>query len=77
MPVTLTDALRIEPPQMTFAIGQPVTFVITNSGGIVHEFFVGDADAQAASEAQLVDPAAIKLTTRTAGAPSIPARPSN
>ena len=52
--VTLTDALRIEPDQFGFAVGQTVTFVITNGGGMVHEFFVGDAAAQAAREAELV-----------------------
>jgi uncharacterized cupredoxin-like copper-binding protein len=52
--VDLSDALRIEPSEFSVAVGRTVTFVITNGGGIVHEFFVGDAVAQAAREAELV-----------------------
>jgi hypothetical protein len=40
--VTLTDALRIEPAEMTVPVGVPVTFVVTNAGVIPHEFVVGD-----------------------------------
>ena len=46
--VTLTDAFRIEPCTMTVRAGVPVTFVVTNSGAIAHEFFLGDEAAQAA-----------------------------
>lgn len=45
--VKLTDALRIEPATMTVPAGEPVTFVVTNTGAINHEFFVGDEDEQA------------------------------
>lgn len=44
--VKLTDALRMEPAQMTVPIGQAVRFVVTNSGATDHEFFVGDQAAQ-------------------------------
>lgn len=44
--VKLTDALRMEPASMTVKAGQPVTFVVTNTGAIQHEFFVGDQAAQ-------------------------------
>jgi len=44
--VKLTDALRMEPADMTVKAGQPVTFVVTNTGAIQHEFFVGDQGAQ-------------------------------
>jgi len=44
--VQLTDALRIEPPEMTVPAGVPVTFVVTNAGSIDHEFYLGDEDAQ-------------------------------
>lgn len=44
--VKLTDALRMEPAEMSVKAGQPVTFVVTNTGAIQHEFFVGDQAAQ-------------------------------
>ena len=44
--VTLTDALRIEPPQMTVPLGVPVKFFVTNTGAVEHEFYVGDEAAQ-------------------------------
>ncbi|MEX1169105.1 MAG: hypothetical protein WEE50_03075, partial [Chloroflexota bacterium] len=40
--VSLIDTLRIEPSPMTVPAGVPVTFVVTNTGAIEHEFFVGD-----------------------------------
>lgn len=51
--VSLTDALRIEPATMTVPAGQPVTFVVTNVGLLNHEFFVGDAAAQANHEFEM------------------------
>lgn len=51
--VRLTDALRIEPAQMTVPAGVPVTFVVTNSGGIDHEFYLGDEAAQQAHAAEM------------------------
>ena len=51
--VTLTDALRIEPASMTVPVGVPVTFVVTNSGAIPHEFVVGDAASQDEHEATM------------------------
>lgn len=48
--VTLTDAFRIEPAAMTVPVGVPVTFVVTNSGVIPHEFVVGDEASQEAHE---------------------------
>jgi uncharacterized cupredoxin-like copper-binding protein len=51
--VSLTDALRIEPSSMTVPAGVPVTFVVTNTGSIEHEFFLGDEEAQAEFEAEM------------------------
>jgi len=51
--VSLTDALRIEPPSMTVPAGVPVTFVVTNTGSIEHEFYLGDDKAQAEFEAEM------------------------
>jgi uncharacterized cupredoxin-like copper-binding protein len=47
----MTDAMRFEPGAMTVKVGEPITFVVTNAGVIVHEFFVG-------TEAEQVDHAA-------------------
>lgn len=51
--VTLTDALRIEPAAMTVPAGVPVTFVVTNTGAIDHEFYLGDEAAQAQHEQEM------------------------
>ena len=48
--VKLTDALRMEPAEMTVKAGQPVTFKVTNSGVIDHEFHLGDEAAQTEQE---------------------------
>jgi uncharacterized cupredoxin-like copper-binding protein len=53
--VQLTDSLRIEPAAMTVPAGVPVTFVITNAGAIEHEFYLGDAAAQAEHEQEMLD----------------------
>jgi uncharacterized cupredoxin-like copper-binding protein len=51
--VALTDELRMEPSSMTVPAGVPVTFVITNTGAIEHEFVLGDEEAQAEHEAEM------------------------
>lgn len=48
--VKLTDALRMEPAEMTVKAGQPVTFRITNTGAIDHELYLGDEAVQAEQE---------------------------
>ena len=53
--VTLTDGLKIEPATMTVPAGQPVTFVVTNSGTILHEFVLGDEEVQAEHEQEMID----------------------
>ena len=35
--------------------GVPVTFVVTNTGAIDHEFYLGDEDAQAEHEQEMTD----------------------
>lgn len=52
--VRLTDAMRIEPDPMVVPVGQPVTFVVTNSGVLDHEFFLGDEQAQRDHEEEMV-----------------------
>ncbi|MBF8290820.1 MAG: putative copper-binding protein [Chloroflexi bacterium] len=44
--IKLTDGFRIEPSDVSVPVGVPVTFVVTNSGAIDHEFYVGDQAAQ-------------------------------
>lgn len=53
--VTLTDALKIEPAAMTVPAGVPITFVVTNSGTVDHEFYLGDEEAQAEHEQEMAD----------------------
>ena len=53
--VSLVDTLRIEPSPMTVPAGVPVTFVVTNTGAIEHEFFIGDEAAQADHEAEMLE----------------------
>ena len=53
--VTLTDALKIEPASMTVPAGEPITFVVTNSGTVDHEFYLGDEEAQAEHEQEMAD----------------------
>lgn len=52
--VTMTDELRFEPNAFTFSAGETVRFEVTNAGAIQHEFFIGDADAQAEHEEEMV-----------------------
>lgn len=51
--ITLTDTLRIEPATMTVPAGVPVTFVVTNTGVIDHEFYLGDEQAQTEHEQEM------------------------
>ena len=44
--VTMTDAMRFEPAELTVKAGVPITFVVRNAGVIVHEFFVGSVAEQ-------------------------------
>lgn len=53
--VTMTDELRFEPDEFSFSAGETVRFEVTNAGAIRHEFFIGDTDAQAGHEAEMVE----------------------
>ncbi|GEM_PF-130274 len=44
--VTTLDTMTLEPIMITVSAGETVTFVVTNSGQIVHEFTLGDAAMQ-------------------------------
>ncbi len=52
--VKLTDALKMEPAQMTVKAGQPVIFMVTNAGSIQHEFYLGDEPAQSNHEREMM-----------------------
>jgi uncharacterized cupredoxin-like copper-binding protein len=53
--VALTDALRMEPASITVPAGVPITFVVTNSGAIDHEFYLGDEAAQTEHAAEMTE----------------------
>jgi uncharacterized cupredoxin-like copper-binding protein len=57
--VTLTDAMRIEPDPITVPAGVPITFVVTNTGQIDHEFMLGDEAEQAEHEQEMLEPGAM------------------
>ena len=52
--VTLSDALKIEPAAMTVPAGEPVTFVVTNTGTVLHEFTLGDEAEQMAHDREMM-----------------------
>lgn len=52
--VALTDSLKIETATpITVKAGTPVTFVVTNTGGTDHEFYLGDGATQAAHQKEM------------------------
>jgi uncharacterized cupredoxin-like copper-binding protein len=57
--VTLTDQMRIEPDPMTVPAGVPITFVVTNTGAIDHEFTLGDEEKQNDHEREMLEPGAM------------------
>ena len=52
--VTMTDYFSIRPTPMNVLAGVPVTFVVTNLGELTHQFYVGDAAAQAARDQEML-----------------------
>lgn len=52
--VSLTDTLEITMSAMTVPADVPVTFRVTNNGKIDHEFYLGDEDAQAGHEQEMM-----------------------
>lgn len=48
--VAMTDELRFEPDAFTVGAGETVRFEVTNSGEILHDFFIGDEQEQAEHE---------------------------
>ena len=53
--VTALDALAFNPAQITVTKGETITFEVTNTGSIKHEFVIGDADFQRAHEEEMAE----------------------
>jgi len=51
--VKLTDSLKMDPAEIAAPVGQPVTFVVTNTGANAHEFIVGDEAVQMEHENEM------------------------
>lgn len=43
---TLSDDMAIQLSESDFAVGETIRFEVTNSGAILHEFYLGDIEAQ-------------------------------
>lgn len=44
--IDMLDTLNFEPDSVDVQVGETITFVLTNSGAIVHEFLIGDDEYQ-------------------------------
>jgi len=53
--VVASDDFRFEPAEITVAVGETVTFRITNAGAIPHDFTLGDEAAQAAHAEEMAE----------------------
>jgi uncharacterized cupredoxin-like copper-binding protein len=53
--ITATDSLAFEPAELTVNAGETVTFRIVNQGSLVHDFTLGDQDAQNEHEAEMAE----------------------
>jgi uncharacterized cupredoxin-like copper-binding protein len=51
--VTALDALAFDPSHLTMAVGQTITFEVTNVGSNTHEFVIGDAEFQREHEEEM------------------------
>ncbi len=49
----MTDELRFKPAEITVRAGETVRFEVTNGGQMIHDFFIGDEDAQDDHEAEM------------------------
>lgn len=52
---TLSDDMAIQLSESEFEVGETVRFEVTNEGAIVHEFYVGDEEAQAHHAEEMAD----------------------
>lgn len=56
--VDANDALTFSPAEIAVSAGETVTFVVTNTGAIPHDFTLGDQATQDAHEAEMAEMAA-------------------
>jgi uncharacterized cupredoxin-like copper-binding protein len=59
--VAMTDRFRFRPDAIMVAAGQTVTFAVTNTGQIDHEFVLGDRADQAAHEREMREMAGMAM----------------
>jgi uncharacterized cupredoxin-like copper-binding protein len=52
---TLSDDMAIQLSESDFAVGDTVRFEVTNSGAILHEFYLGDVEAQEHHAEEMAD----------------------
>jgi len=52
--LSLSDMMKIDPAAMTVPAGTPVTFVVTNTGTVLHEFTLGDEAEQMAHDREMM-----------------------
>jgi uncharacterized cupredoxin-like copper-binding protein len=53
--VSALDSLEFDPESVTAQAGETITFVVTNDGGDVHEFVIGDESYQQEHEAEMAE----------------------
>lgn len=53
--VSALDTLAYEPATIEVGTGETVTFVVTNTGEVDHEFVVGDEEMQAMAEEEMAE----------------------
>lgn len=53
--IEMTDALRFEPDEIDVAAGETITFVLENTGSILHEFTIGDEEFQEHHEEEMAE----------------------
>ena len=46
--------MRMDPAELTARVGVPVTFQVTNTGKIEHEFYIGSEAEQTAHDAEML-----------------------
>ncbi len=51
--MTADNDLRFTPAEITVAAGETITFRVTNTGSLTHDFILGDAKAQEEHEAEM------------------------
>lgn len=52
--IEATDGFRFSPSALTFKVGDVVTFRVTNTGELPHEFTIGDSEVQDDHEAEMM-----------------------